>query len=353
MSSSLETDEKSRDLSQASPDVSTDEALSQLLEPVRPLLPSRAAQIAPSKKPEWLKIQPPAGERYQHLKGLLKEQKLNTVCQEARCPNVAECWSGGTATVMLGGEICTRACRFCAVKTARRPPPLDAGEPLRVASSIAELGLKYVVLTSVDRDDLLDGGAAHFAETIQEIKKRDPRILVEALVPDFRGRVESIQTIVDSRLDVYAHNLETVRRYHARVRDPRAGYDQSLKTLKAAREDAQAKGHRLFTKSALMVGFGETQGELCEAFEDLRENGVEILTVGQYLRPSLEHLPVERYWKPEEFNELEAAARKMGFLYVAAGPLVRSSYRAAELFLHGLISSNPPRKETAHAIQTS
>ena len=177
----------------------------------RPLSPSQAAQILASRKPDWLRIRPPAGESYLKIKGLLRERRLHTVCEEAHCPNVAECWASGTATFMLGGDTCTRACRFCAVKTARRPPPLDPEEPFHIAESIATLGLHYVVLTSVDRDDLKDGGAGHFAATIREIKRLDPKIIVEALVPDFRGDLEAIQTIVDSRLDVYAHNVETVK----------------------------------------------------------------------------------------------------------------------------------------------
>ncbi len=303
----------------------------------RPLPPSKAAEILAARKPEWLKIRPPAGENYTRIKGMLRERGLHTVCEEAHCPNVAECWASGTATFMVGSDTCTRACRFCAVKTARLPPPLDPEEPLHVAQSVAALKLRYVVLTSVDRDDLEDGGAGHFAATIREIKRLDPSILVEALVPDFRGDIAAIQTIVDSGLDVYAHNVETVRRLQYRVRDPRATYLQSLSTLRAAKNHARETGRKLYTKSAIMLGLGEERAELTEAFEDLRGFEVDVLTLGQYLRPSLKHLPVERYVSPEEFAEIGREAESKGFLYVASGPMVRSSYRAAELFMHGHI----------------
>jgi lipoic acid synthetase len=303
----------------------------------RPLSPSKAAQILAGRKPEWLKIRPPGGEAYTQIKGLLRERRLHTVCEEAHCPNVAECWSSGTATFMLGGDTCTRACRFCAIKTARIPPPLDPEEPFHIAESIATLGLHYVVLTSVDRDDLKDGGAGHFAATIREIKRLDPSIIVEALVPDFRGDLEAVQMIVDSRLDVYAHNIETVQRLQYRVRDPRAGYVQSLATLRAAKAYAKTIDHALFTKSAIMLGLGEQEGELEESFTDLRSYDVDVLTLGQYLRPSMQHLPVERYVTPEEFDGLGKKAEAQGFLYVASGPMVRSSYRAGEFFIKGVI----------------
>jgi len=306
----------------------------------RPLSPSEASKVAPLKKPEWLKIRPPAGESYVQIKQMLRERNLHTVCEEAHCPNVAECWAGGTATFMLGSEVCTRACRFCAIKTARRPPPLDPEEPFKIAASVAQLKLKYVVLTSVDRDDLPDGGAGHFAKTIRELKRLDPDILVEALVPDFRGDLRAVETIVDSGLDVYAHNIETVYRLQYRVRDPRAGYRQSLGTLRHAKEFARSRNQRLHTKSSIMLGLGETEGELSEAFADLRAHGIDVLTLGQYLRPSMKHLPVEKYYSPAEFKSLEDQAKEAGFLYVASGPMVRSSYKAAELFLEGLIREN-------------
>jgi lipoic acid synthetase len=306
----------------------------------RPLPPSEAKKVTPLKKPEWLKIRPPAGENYLQIKKLLRERGLHTVCEEAHCPNVAECWASGTATFMLGTEVCTRACRFCAIKTSRRPPPLDPDEPFKVAEAVSQLKLKYVVLTSVDRDDLPDGGAAHFAATIRELKRLDPQLIVEALVPDFRGDLKAVETIVDSGLDVYAHNVETVQRLQYRVRDPRAGYQQSLTTLQFAKQYAASKSQRLHTKSSIMLGLGEEEAELQEAFLDLRRHDVDVLTLGQYLRPSMTHLPVERYYSPEEFSQLELKSKDAGFLYVAAGPMVRSSYKAAELFIEGLIHQN-------------
>ena len=269
---------------------------------------------------------------------MLEERGPHTVCQEAHCPNIAECWASGTATFMLGGDTCTRACRFCAVKTARVPPPLDPSEPRHVAESIAALGLHYVVLTSVDRDDL-------DRRRRRPLRCHHPRrssgsippSLVEALVPDFRGSPADVETIVESGLDVYAHNIETVRRLQYRVRDPRATYEQSLATLRHAKDHAQATGREMFTKSAVMLGLGEEDIELDEAFDDLRTYDVDVLTLGQYLRPSMEHLPVERYVSPEEFDGLRVRAEGKGFLYVAAGPMVRSSYRAGEFFIEGMI----------------
>jgi lipoic acid synthetase len=303
----------------------------------RPLPPSKAAQILASRKPEWLKIRPPGGESYIQIKGMLRDRKLHTVCEEAHCPNLTECWAGGTATFMLGGDTCTRACRFCAIKTARVPAPLDPEEPYHVSASIATLGLHYVVLTSVDRDDMEDGGAGHIARTISEIKRLNSKIIVEALVPDFRGDPVGVETIVDSGLDVYAHNIETVRRLQYRVRDPRAGYEQSLATLRWAKLHALKNGRKVFTKSSIMLGLGETREELEEAFDDLRSFEVDVLTLGQYLRPSMQHLPVEKYYTPEEFAELGKLAESKGFLYVASGPMVRSSYRAGEFFIRGVI----------------
>jgi lipoic acid synthetase len=303
----------------------------------RPLSPSKAREIMNERKPEWLKIRPPAGENYTQIKGMLRERNLHTVCEEAHCPNVAECWATGTATFMVGGDTCTRACRFCAIKTARVPPPLDPNEPKQVAASVATLGLRYVVLTSVDRDDLKDGAANHFAETIREIKRLNSKIIVEALVPDFRGDPEAIRTIVDSGLDVYAHNVETVNRLQYRVRDPRANYLQSLTTLRYAKEYAQSQGKKLHTKTSLMLGLGEDDTELREAYADIYDYGVDVLTLGQYLRPSMSHLPVEKYYTPEEFEAQAQAARGLGFLYVASGAMVRSSYKAAEFFLEGVI----------------
>lgn len=314
----------------------------------RPIPPSHAANIAQSRKPPWLKIRPPSGESYLKIKALTETLGLNTVCQEARCPNLSECWNSGTATFMLGSDTCTRACRFCAVKTARIPPPLDPKEPEKLAHSIAALNLEYVVLTSVDRDDLIDGGAQHFADSISAIKLRCKGIHVEALVPDFKGNTSSIETIVSSGLDVYSHNLETIRRLHYRVRDPRANYDQSLATLRYAklysREREKSLGKKLFTKSSLMLGFGERAEEILEAAKDLHENEVDIITLGQYLRPTLSHLPVEKFWTPEEFSLLAIEIKALGFMFVASGPLVRSSYRASEVFV------NDQLKEQVYAI---
>lgn len=303
----------------------------------RPLLPSKAAQIPVSKKPDWIRVRPPSGENYTKIKSMLRERRLHTVCEEARCPNLSECWDSGTATFMIGSEVCTRACRFCAIQTSRTPPPLDPNEPKHVAESVAALKLKYVVLTSVDRDDLKDQGANHFAETIREIKRLDSSIVVEALVPDFRGEVDCIKIIVDSGLDVYAHNVETVKRLQYRVRDPRAGYLQSLGTLRAAKNYAKSKGQTLFTKSSIMLGLGETDVELSEAYQDLREFDVDVLTLGQYLRPSLTHLPVERFVDPETFIRYQKESMEFGFMYVASGAMVRSSYKAAEFFIKGAV----------------
>jgi lipoic acid synthetase len=303
----------------------------------RPISPSEAKKIIPLKKPEWLKIRPPAGENYTNIKQLLRERNLHTVCEEAHCPNVAECWASGTATFMVGTEVCTRACRFCAIQTARRPPPLDPDEPFKVAEAVSKMKLKYVVLTSVDRDDLPDGGAGHFAKTIRELKRLDPNLIVEALVSDFRGDPKAVETIVDSGVDVYAHNIETIYRLQYRVRDPRAGYHQSLGTLQHAKNYARSKNQVLYTKSSIMLGLGEETTELHEAFTDLRKFEIDVLTLGQYLRPSMTHLPVEKYLSPEEFKILEQAAVKAGFMYVAAGPMVRSSYKAAEFFMEGVV----------------
>ena len=285
------------------------------------------------RKPEWLRVRPPGGESYAHLKGLLRTLNLHTVCEEAHCPNVWECWGGGTATIMLLGDLCTRGCRFCAVKSGNPHGALDVDEPRKVAEALADLGLTYVVLTSVDRDDLPDGGASHFADTIREIKARSPDILVEALIPDFQGDLDAVRTVVDAGPDVLDHNLETVRRLQGVARDRRAGYEQSLAVLRGAK--AMRPG--LFTKSSLMLGLGETREEVLEAMRDLRADGVDLLTLGQYLRPSEWHLPVREYVSPEAFDALRADGEALGFAYVAAGPLVRSSYRAGEFFLERVL----------------
>jgi len=285
------------------------------------------------RKPAWLRVRPPAGENYVHLKTLFRSLDLHTVCEEAHCPNVGECWGGGTATIMLMGDTCTRGCRFCAVKSGNPHGVLDLGEPEKVAMALAEMDLFYVVLTSVDRDDLPDGGAAHFAATVRAIKERRPDMLVEALIPDFQGDLEAVRRVVESGVDVLDHNVETVERLQGTVRDRRANYAQSLAVLRGAKTMREG----LCTKSSIMLGLGETRDEILQTMRDLRANDVDILTLGQYLRPSDWHLAVNEYVPPETFDELRGIGESMGFAYVAAGPLVRSSYRAGEFFMEKVI----------------
>jgi lipoic acid synthetase len=280
-------------------------------------------------KPAWLKVRAPRGENYTRLKRTLRGLDLNTVCEEAHCPNVGECWGHGTATVMLLGHMCTRGCRFCAVTSGNPRGAVDPREPEHTARAIAELGLKYVVLTMVDRDDLLDGGASHVARTVQALHQRRSAPLVEALTGDFGGRSRDIHVVVDAGPDVFAHNVEVVRRLTPTVRDRRCGYDLSLEVLRVAKERAPER----FVKSSLMVGIGESDDEVVEALADLRRMGVDIVTLGQYLRPSERHAPVERWVSPEQFERFGAEATRLGFAYVASGPLVRSSYHAAEAFV--------------------
>lgn len=281
------------------------------------------------RKPEWLKIRAPGGETYAAMKQRARRLKLATVCEEAQCPNISECWGGGTATFMLMGEVCTRGCRFCAVDTAKNPPALDLEEPSNVAEAVAELGLSYVVLTSVNRDELPDGGAAHLNRCLVAIHERSPATLLEVLVPDFQGDQAAVQKILDAPISVFAHNVETVERLTPQVRDPRAAYGQSLSVLAYAKEQAPT----LLTKSSIMVGLGETEAEVLQTMAELRDAGVDIVTLGQYLRPSHKHLPVHEYVNPATFDRYAEAARALGFGYVASGPLVRSSYRAGELFV--------------------
>ncbi|KDD75509.1 hypothetical protein H632_c646p1 [Helicosporidium sp. ATCC 50920] len=295
---------------------------------------------APSAKAPWLRQRAPGGARYSELKAQLGGLGLATVCEEARCPNIGECWGGGdghtaTATIMLMGDTCTRGCRFCAVKTSRAPPALDPLEPLKVAQAVAQWGIDYVVLTSVDRDDLPDGGSKHVAETIALLKRlTQGRLLVEALLPDFQGDRACVNTLARSGLDVYAHNVETVPRLQRRVRDHRAGWEQSLRTL----EMAKAAGVRA-TKTSFMLGLGESEAELREAMLEVRNAGVDVLTLGQYLRPTARHLPVARMVPPHEFERWkEVGEKEMGFAFVASGPLVRSSYRAGELFTKAFLA---------------
>ncbi len=290
---------------------------------------SIADYMLSQRKPDWLRVRPPGGESYSGLKVLFGDLQLHTVCEEARCPNVAECWGGGTATIMLLGDVCTRGCRFCAVKSGNPQGEVDLDEPVKVAEAVTEMGLNYVVLTSVDRDDLPDGGASHFAATIRAIKARDPDLIVEALIPDFQGDGEALRAVVLASPEVLGQNLETVERLTHPVRDRRAGYDQTLGVLRRAKE----LNDSMFTKSSLMLGLGEEEEEVFRAMRDLRGAGVDILTLGQYLRPTERHVEVSRYVKPDEFDYYREVGEDMGFLYVAAGPLVRSSYRAAEYFV--------------------
>ena len=285
------------------------------------------------QKPSWIKSQIPSGERYYDIKKLVKNLNLATVCESAACPNIGECWSGGTATLMLMGDICTRGCRFCNVKTGNPKTWLDEKEPEKVAFTLSRLQLTYVVLTSVNRDDLEDEGAGHFAKTIKLLKERKPELLIEVLTPDFSGKKELIQKIIFAQPDVFAHNIETVESLSPKVRDPRAGYRQSLKTLAFVKKQKPS----IYTKSSLMLGLGESQKELLAALKDLRSAGCDILTLGQYLRPQKRHLPVQSFISPQEFEEWKQRAEEMGFIYCASGPLVRSSYRAGEFFMSALI----------------
>lgn len=299
------------------------------------MAPNFEPNSEPKRKPEWLKIRPPAGDRYQAIKQNLRELNLHTVCEEASCPNIGECWGGGTATMMLMGDTCTRGCRFCHIKTAKEGLALDPHEPEKVAHQVEVMGLEYVVLTSVDRDDLPDGGSGHFAATIRAIKARTPEVIVEVLIPDFQGDFGQLKTVVEAGAEVVAHNVETVRRLTSRVRDRRANYAQSLKVL--------ADIHRInpgtFAKTSIMVGLGETDAEIQETLRDLREYGCQIVTFGQYLRPSQKHLAVVDYVHPDRFAEYQAWAEDLGFLYCASGPLVRSSYRAGEFFIKGIVEN--------------
>jgi len=286
-----------------------------------------------ARKPAWLKVRPPGGERYAWLKEQRSSLELATVCEEARCPNIGECWSGGTATFMVMGSICTRGCRFCAVNTNRNGKPLDSDEPAKLARTIAAMELEYIVVTSVDRDDLPDQGASHFAACVQSVKAASPSTKVEILHPDFSGRTDLVDVVARSGAEVLAHNIEVVRRLTKRVRDGRCGYDQSLAVLARAKETAPER----FTKSSIMVGLGETEDEVAGCMADLRAAGVDFLTVGQYLRPTERHIAVEEWVTPEQFARYEELGRELGFLYVASGPLVRSSYKAGEFFIRNLI----------------
>jgi len=280
--------------------------------------------VQPGRIPDWIKVRVRQGENFKELKQLVGEQRLHTVCEEARCPNIFDCWNRRTATFMILRDVCTRACRFCAV-TSGRPTELDIGEPLRVADSVAKLGLRHAVITSVDRDDLRDGGAGIFARTIRAIRRRSPETSIEVLTPDFAGDWDAVATVVEAGPDIFNHNTETVPRLYSRIR-PKAVYERSLELLRRVKQ--QSPG--MVTKSGVMVGLGETYGELVGVFADMRAHDIDVLTVGQYLRPSPKHAEVVRYYRPEEFVTLKEEASKLGFGHVESGVLVRSSYHADE-----------------------
>jgi len=288
-------------------------------------------------KPEWLKVKAPGGQNYLKIKEELRKNKLYTVCEEARCPNIGECWQGGTATFMLLGDVCTRGCKFCSVTTGNPKALIDPHEPEKIANTISGMDLRYIVLTSVDRDDLPDQGASHFATTVNLVKEKSPGILVETLTPDWRGEESCISTMAASQVDVLAHNVETVERLQLKVRDPRATYKQSLDVLEKYKKFSEKLGRKVVTKSSLMLGLGEEDSEVIECMKDLLSVGVEVLTFGQYLQPTSRHLKVEKFVSPEEFRNWARVGEDMGFAYVASGPLVRSSYKAGEYFIEKIL----------------
>ncbi|KAK6353385.1 hypothetical protein TWF696_005351 [Orbilia brochopaga] len=329
-------------------------SVSESLELKQPLTPGQLSRQNHTRLPAWLKTAVPIGGNYNKIKNDLRGLNLHTVCEEARCPNIGDCWGGtdksaATATIMLMGDTCTRGCRFCSVKTNRRPPPLDPHEPEHTAEALSRWGLGYVVLTSVDRDDLADGGANHFRETIVKIKQKAPHILVEALTGDYAGNLEMVSLVATSGLDVYAHNVETVEALTPYVRDRRATFRQSLAVL------AQAKRAResLITKTSIMLGLGEKDEEVVAALRELRAVGVDVVTFGQYMRPTKRHMKVTEYVTPEKFEEWRRVAEEMGFLYVASGPLVRSSYKAGEAFIENVLKKRAPggKLTTAAAVE--
>lgn len=285
---------------------------------------NKYSDIPNTRKPNWIRVKATFDPRYNAVKQQVKEKRLNTVCEEGMCPNISECWSNGTATFMLMGSVCTRACKFCSVDTGNPKGWLDHEEPKNTARAVSVMGLKYVVLTSVNRDDLADGGAEHYAQTVKAIKASNPNTAVEALTPDFKGIYSSIETIVNSGIEVFAQNMETVERLTHPVRDIRAGYQQTLEVL----AESKRINPNVLTKTSLILGLGETDDEIEKTMDDLIANNVDILTLGQYLRPTLNHLPIEKWVTPEEFNYYRDLGLRKGFLEVVSGPMVRSSYRA-------------------------
>lgn len=299
--------------------------------------------ISPLKKPAWLKVRAPGKDQYFQIKEMLNDLKLATVCQSANCPNLAQCWEGGTATFMLLGDTCTRACRFCAVKTGNPQGLLDPAEAQNTAQAVYSMKLDYVVLTSVDRDDLPDHGSNALADTINCIRAKNPKALIEILSPDFSGHDKLLSNVINARPDVFAHNIETVARLSPAIRDRRANYQTSLRVLKQAKQ----MNPGIYTKSSIMLGLGETDNEIIKTLHDLRDNNVDIVTFGQYLSPNkmlARHLPIKEYIHPDKFKFWHDKAMEMGFLYVASGPLVRSSYRAGEYFMTGIIRQAKEQK---------
>lgn len=302
---------------------------------IRPSALSRVPDAA--RKPPWLRVKLPAGAKYEEIRDIVRTHKLSTVCMESHCPNIAECWGRGTATLMLMGSVCTRACKFCSVATGNPHGWLDPMEPANVADAVALMNLKYVVLTSVDRDDLPDGGVGHYAACIRAIHARTPETAVEALTPDFAGRHECVAKVLEAGLATYAQNIETVERLTHPVRDARAGYRQTLDVLKFAKSHAP----ETITKTSIMLGLGETDAELERTLADIRAADVDVVTMGQYMRPTHNHLPVERFVTPEQFQQYRELALGMGFLEVVSGPLVRSSYRAERVLEHNNVGLDP------------
>ena len=312
--------------------------------------PGRKKEI--TRLPEWLKTPIPSNNNYKSIKKDLRGLNLHTVCEEARCPNIGECWGGSdksaaTATIMLMGDTCTRGCRFCSVKTSRAPPPLDPEEPEKTAEALAKWGLGYVVMTSVDRDDLPDGGANHWAETVRRIKSKRPETLVECLTGDFWGDLEMVKLVAQSGLDVYAHNVETVEALTPHVRDRRATFQQSISVLRAAKHAKEG----LITKTSMMLGLGETEDQIWDALKQLRAVDVDVVTFGQYMRPTKRHMAVHEYVTPDVFEMWRQRALDMGFLYCASGPLVRSSYKAGESFIENVLKSRRAKRNEVVAAE--